>query len=100
MTRDMTCDLTCDLADTPYLAEGLVEPLGPGRCRVVVGAWSWAGLAASIARVDADIEVVEPPELVQAFAELGRRAATAGRGASPDSTTTGPPRRPPSGGWS
>lgn len=61
----------------PYLNEGTVEALGPDRCRVVMGAWSWAGLAASIARADADIEVVEPPELARAFAELARRAAFA-----------------------
>ena len=61
----------------PYLAEGTVEDLGPGRCRVKMGAWSWAGLAASIARADADIEAVHPPELAQAFAELARRAGAA-----------------------
>lgn len=61
----------------PYLHDGSVQPLGADRCRVVMGAWSWAGLAASIARADADIEVIEPPELAQAFAELARRAAEA-----------------------
>lgn len=63
----------------PYLndGDGTVEPLGPDRCRLAMGAWSWAGLAASIARADADIEVIEPPELAQAFTELARRAADA-----------------------
>lgn len=61
----------------PYLPEGTVEPMGSDRCRVVMGAWSWAGLAASIARADADIEVVEPAELAQAFGQLARRAAAA-----------------------
>ena len=61
----------------PYLAEGTVEDLGPDHCRVRMGAWSWAGLAASIARADADIDGVEPPELARAFADLARRAAAA-----------------------
>jgi hypothetical protein len=74
----------------PYLAEGLVEPLGPDRCRVVMGAWSWAGLAASIARTDADIEVVTPPALAHAFAELGRRAQAAGASLTPTAATDGP----------
>ncbi|MGI8416201.1 MAG: hypothetical protein ACR2P2_08365 [Nakamurella sp.] len=57
--------------------DGSVEALGPDRCRLVMGAWSWAGLAASIARADADIEAVEPSELACAFTYLSRRAATA-----------------------
>ncbi len=61
----------------PYLGDGAVEALGPDHCRLVMGAWSWAGLAASIARVDADIEVVEPVELAEAFRELARRASEA-----------------------
>ena len=62
---------------TPYAAEGTVEPLGPDRCRLRLGAWSWAGLAASIARAGADVEVLEPAELADAFGELARRAAAA-----------------------
>ena len=61
----------------PYAAEGTVESLGPDRCRLHAGAWSWAGLAASIARTGADIEVLEPPELADAFGQLARRAAAA-----------------------
>lgn len=64
-------------AVAPYLSEGTVESMGPDRCRVVMGAWSWAGLAASIARADADIVVVGPDELAQAFGQLARRAADA-----------------------
>lgn len=70
--------LRCAAADVmPYLPDGRVEPLGPTRCRVATGAWSWAGLAASIAEADADIEEVEPAELAKAFAALARRAAAA-----------------------
>ncbi|MGC5333337.1 helix-turn-helix transcriptional regulator [Micromonospora sp. DT62] len=62
-----------------YLHDALVEELGPHRCRLVLGSWSWVGLAASIGRFDVDIEVVGPAELRDAFARLARRyAATAG----------------------
>ena len=62
----------------PYLdPESAVQPLADGRCRLVMGAWSWVGLAASIARLDADIEVVGPPQLTEAFAALARRAGAA-----------------------
>jgi predicted DNA-binding transcriptional regulator YafY len=64
----------------PYVHDGAIEPLGPDRCRLTTGAWSWAGLAASIARADADIEVVGPPELAAAFGQLARRAASAAAG--------------------
>jgi predicted DNA-binding transcriptional regulator YafY len=56
-----------------YTREGIVEELGPDRCRLVMGSWSWPGLAAAIGRFDADIEVVGPPELRAAFAHLARR---------------------------
>jgi len=62
-----------------YVRDGVVEELGPDRCRLVLGSWSWAGLAASIGRFDADIEVIGPPELREAFAVLARRYAKAAR---------------------
>jgi hypothetical protein len=62
-----------------YARDGVVEELGPHRCRLVLGAWSWAGLAASIGRFDADIEVVGPGELREAFGRLARRYAAAAR---------------------
>lgn len=65
----------------PFAGDGLVEPVGPNRCRLRAGAWSWPGLAASIARFDADVEVVGPPELREAFADLAERAARAAAGA-------------------
>ncbi|MFJ4473073.1 helix-turn-helix transcriptional regulator [Streptomyces sp. NPDC089424] len=57
--------------------DGLVEELGPHRCRLVLGSWSWTGLAALVGRFDAGIEVVGPPELRDAFARLARRFADA-----------------------
>jgi len=60
-----------------YTREGIVEEAGPDRCRLVLGSWSWAGLAAAIGRFDADIEVIGPTELTTAFAHLARRYANA-----------------------
>lgn len=61
----------------PFAGDGLVEELGPARTRLLIGSWSWAALAATLARFDAEIEVVGPPELRDAFAELSRRAGRA-----------------------
>lgn len=63
-----------------YSREGVVEELGPDRCRLVLGSWSWPGLAAAIGRFDADIEVVGPSELRDAFAHLAHRYANAASG--------------------
>lgn len=60
-----------------HTREGIVEELGPDRCRVVLGSWSWPGLAAAIGRFDADIEVIGPPELSSAFAHLATCYAAA-----------------------
>ena len=60
-----------------YSREGVVEALGPDRCRLTLGSWSWAGLAAEVARFDADVEVEGPPELAAACARLARRFAAA-----------------------
>ncbi|MFB6979510.1 helix-turn-helix transcriptional regulator [Streptomyces scopuliridis] len=60
-----------------YTHDGVVEELGPDRCRLVLGSWSWPGLAAAIGRFDADIEVIGPAELRDAFAHLARRYANA-----------------------
>ncbi|WP_433074010.1 helix-turn-helix transcriptional regulator [Dactylosporangium sp. CA-052675] len=56
-----------------YTRDGIVEPVGPARCRLTLGSWSWTSLAAAVARFDADIEVVGPPELTEAFEHLARR---------------------------
>ncbi|TDD50523.1 helix-turn-helix transcriptional regulator [Saccharopolyspora elongata] len=69
-------------AVSPYVRDGVVEELGPNRCRLVLGSWSWPGLAATIGRFDADIEVVGPTELKDAFAHLARRYAAAASGRS------------------
>ncbi|MFJ2761520.1 helix-turn-helix transcriptional regulator [Streptomyces prasinus] len=71
---------------SPYARDGVVEEIGPDRCRLTLGAWSWAGLAATVGLFDAGIEVVGPPELKAAFARLGRRYTAA---------ATAPPTEPP-----
>ncbi|MFB4315036.1 helix-turn-helix transcriptional regulator [Actinomadura sp. 21ATH] len=60
-----------------HTRDGLVEELGPDRCRLVLGSWSWPGLAAAIGRFDADFDVVGPPELRAAVADLARRYTAA-----------------------
>ncbi|BFO17888.1 hypothetical protein SHKM778_42760 [Streptomyces sp. KM77-8] len=63
-----------------HAQDAVVEELGPDRCRLTLGSWSWPALAAGIGRFDADVEVVGPPELAEAFALLALRyARTAAR---------------------
>ncbi|MCZ2827882.1 WYL domain-containing protein [Modestobacter sp. VKM Ac-2986] len=62
----------------PFAADGVVEALGPDRCRLTLGAWSWVGLAAAVARYDTDVLTVGPPALAEAFRTLSERFARAG----------------------
>jgi predicted DNA-binding transcriptional regulator YafY len=62
-----------------HTRDGVVEALGPDRCRLVLGSWSWPALAAMFGRFDADLEGVGPPQLKDAFARLARRYAEASR---------------------
>jgi predicted DNA-binding transcriptional regulator YafY len=62
----------------PFAGDGIVEDVDPDRCTLEAGSWSWVALAASLNRFDTAIEVLHPPELTDAFAQLARRnAATA-----------------------
>ncbi|MDY7084974.1 MAG: WYL domain-containing protein [Actinomycetota bacterium] len=61
-----------------YTRDGVVEEAGPERCRLTLGSWSWISLAAAFARFDADIAVVGPPELTDAFTRLAERLRRAG----------------------
>jgi predicted DNA-binding transcriptional regulator YafY len=63
-----------------YTRDGSIEELGPDRCKLVLGSWSWTGLAAALGRYGADIEVVRPAELKAAFAEHARRYTRAEAG--------------------
>ncbi|MBE3203683.1 MULTISPECIES: helix-turn-helix transcriptional regulator [Parafrankia] len=72
-----------------FSQDGIVEELGPDRCRLVAGSWSWPSLAATVGRFDADIEVLGPPELADAFAMLARRYARAAAGQRGGASTPG-----------
>ncbi len=64
----------------PFAGDAIVEAFDDGRTRLSMGSWSWAALAAALARFDADIEVVGPQSLRDAFAALSRRADRAAQG--------------------
>ena len=57
----------------------IVEELGPGRCRVPAGSWSWDRLAAWVGMFDVNLEIVGPAELKEAAARLSRRYSVAAR---------------------
>lgn len=64
----------------PFAGDAVVAPLGPDRCRLEVGSWSWVALAASLGRFDTDIVEAAPAELAEAFGLLADRfGAAAGR---------------------
>jgi hypothetical protein len=73
----------------PHVPAGTIEELGPDRCRLTLGSWSWPALAAAFGAFDAGIEVVGPPALREAFARLARRFADAARNAP--ASTAGQP---------
>ncbi|WP_308214954.1 helix-turn-helix transcriptional regulator [Salinibacterium sedimenticola] len=62
----------------PFAGNDTVEDLGDERSRLRAGSWSWAALAASFGRFDAEIEDAQPRELTEAFAALAERYARAG----------------------
>lgn len=66
----------------PFVPDGVVEELGPDRCRLVAGSWSWVALAASVGRFDAAISAVSPQQLGDAFALLAQRFAGAAASAA------------------
>ncbi|MGY1721258.1 helix-turn-helix transcriptional regulator [Blastococcus sp. SYSU DS0552] len=69
----------------PFAHDGLVESLGTDRCRLTLGAWSWVGIAAAVARYDTDVLAVSPPALAEAFRTLSARfARVAPAGTQPD----------------
>jgi predicted DNA-binding transcriptional regulator YafY len=57
--------------------QAMVESLGPDRCRVLAGSWSWDRLAAWIGTFDVDMDIVGPQELKDAATRLSRRYAAA-----------------------
>jgi predicted DNA-binding transcriptional regulator YafY len=69
-------------AAQPFAGDGIIEQVDSDRCRYTVGSWSWMALAASINRFDTDVDVVGPPELREAFAQLAARNAVTAAGQS------------------
>ncbi|MEV7427430.1 MULTISPECIES: helix-turn-helix transcriptional regulator [unclassified Streptomyces] len=63
-----------------YTDGEVIGELGPNRCRLVLGSWSWPALAAAIGGFHTGIEVVGPAELKDAFADLAHRYARAATG--------------------
>ena len=61
----------------PFAGDGVVDELGPDRCRLESGSWSWVALAAALGRFDTDIEGAQPQELAEAFRALATRYAVA-----------------------
>ncbi|GAB2606298.1 helix-turn-helix transcriptional regulator [Pseudactinotalea suaedae] len=61
----------------PFAGDGTVLELGPQRCSLEAGSWSWGALAASFGRFETTMEVVGPPELAAAFGVLAHRYAAA-----------------------
>ncbi|WP_029068119.1 helix-turn-helix transcriptional regulator [Jonesia quinghaiensis] len=57
----------------PFAGDGIVEALDSQRCSLTLGAWSWVALAATLNSFDADIDVLNPPQLADAFALLAAR---------------------------
>lgn len=64
----------------PFAGDGTVTSVDERTCALTAGSWSWGSLAASFGRFEAPMEVVGPPELTAAFAELAARYATTSRG--------------------
>ncbi|MGN7187739.1 hypothetical protein [Microbacterium enclense] len=62
----------------PFAGDGTVTAVGDKRCKLEVGSWSWGARAASFGRFEVAMEVVEPVELVEAFAVQAGRFAAAG----------------------
>lgn len=73
---EVILDLPAAVVST-YTRDGIVEEMGPNRCRLILGSWSWPGLAAALGGFDADIEVVGPAELEAAFGRLAHRYSKA-----------------------
>lgn len=59
-----------------------VAAVDDSRCTLEAGSWSWGALAASFGRFEVAMEVVGPPELVEAFAVQAERFAAASSSAA------------------
>lgn len=65
----------------PFVGDdAVVEDVDGDSCRATLGSWSWTGLAARVAGLDAPFEVVRPEELRSAVGALGERLRGAADG--------------------
>ena len=64
----------------PFVGDETLEDLGPGRCSLEAGSWSWVALAARFGQLGSDLAGVDPRALREAFRDLAVRYAAAGRG--------------------
>ena len=64
----------------PFAGDGTVTAVDEGSCTLEAGSWSWGALAASFGRFEAEMEVVGPPELAEAFAVQAKRFSRAASG--------------------
>ncbi len=62
----------------PFAGDGTVTAVDDNTCTLEVGSWSWGALAAWFGRFEAEMEVVGPAELAEAFGVLAERYARAG----------------------
>jgi len=60
-----------------FAGDGTVTAVDEGSCALEAGSWSWGALAALFGRFEAEMEVVGPPELAEAFAVVAGRYARA-----------------------
>ncbi|TQS92922.1 WYL domain-containing transcriptional regulator [Arthrobacter sp. TS-15] len=57
----------------PFAGDGTVRPYGDDRCTLESGSWSWGSLASSYGRFEVPMEVLDPPQLAEAFTVLANR---------------------------
>ena len=67
----------------PFAGDGTVRAIDENRCSLEIGSWSWGSLAASLGRFEVPMEVVEPPELTDAFNVLADRYSNTARARQP-----------------
>lgn len=72
-----TLDLPADVVAQWAPGGSVVEDLGPGKSRLTLGGWSWAGVAGLYATFDTDLTDVTPPPLIEAFTQLALRLTKA-----------------------
>ncbi|WP_370950132.1 helix-turn-helix transcriptional regulator [Amycolatopsis sp. cg5] len=68
-----TLDLPADIVARFAPGGSVVEHLAPGRTRLTLGAWSWAGIAGLLGTFDTDLTDLRPHELRQACHTLAAR---------------------------